>query len=117
MTFRSAREAIDRFTKAAPPIDEVRDDAVRACVETARWLRGEREALRTPDVNPLTAEASDAAFGVAAEVALAVGEAMVKLRAPSREDMPWDVAGEMLRSGWQRGHKIVPHVVRGKGKN
>jgi hypothetical protein len=101
---------LDEFVAQAPPIDSVREEAARCAEETGRWQRGERGPLRMPG-RDLLPEFSDTAFGVAAEVAMIVGDAMK--RAGTRFDVafPWTMAATLLRSGWQRGHKLVGHVV------
>lgn len=93
-------------------IDSVREDAARCCDETARWQRGERGPLRTPDAFPLTAEFSDGAFGVASEVALAVAQALKQAGVWFDLAFPWSMAATLLRAGWQREHRLQPHVIR-----
>lgn len=108
---------MDQFVAATPSdiIDRVREEAARCCEETAKWQRGERGELRQPrHRNDLLAEFSDDAFGVAGEVAMIVGEAFKKSGARFRVDVPWDIAARMLRSGWQRNHKLLGHVVNSK---
>lgn len=97
----------------ADVIDRVREEAARCCEETAKWQRGERGPLVQP-TRLIGGEFSDAAFGVAGEVAMIVGEAFKEANARFRVDMPWDIAAKLLRSGWKRGHRILPHVI-GKG--
>lgn len=103
---------LDQFLANDPPtIDSVREDAARICDETARWQRHERGPLRA---GGLMSEGSDAAFGVAAEVAMVVGDALKANRMRFRSDFPWSTAAMLLRNGWQRGHKLLTHEV-GKG--
>ncbi|MDB4956569.1 MAG: hypothetical protein JWO36_4138 [Myxococcales bacterium] len=103
-------DPIKAFVAQSPPIDSVREEAARCCDETARVLRGERGRLRTPE-DRLLAEFCDAAFGVAAEVAMVVCDALKTARLAFRPDFPWDTAAALLRNGWQRGHKLLPHIV------
>ena len=95
-----------------PSIDEVREEAARCCDETARWGRGERGRVLNPMDDGILGEFSDAAFGVASEVAMAVAEAFRSVHVRFAFDMPWSVAASMLRHGWQRGHKIAPQVIK-----
>lgn len=107
------KNPLAQFVARSPAsiIDDVREEAARVCDETARWQRGERGPLRTPDVHPLIAEGSDAAFGVAAEVAMAVGNALSAKGQRFTVDFPWTMAATLLRGGWQRGHRIELHVI------
>lgn len=105
---------LDKFIASAPPIDTVREDAARCAEETAKWQRGERGPLRTPH-HGLLSEFSDAAFGVAAEVAMEVARAMKSKRVRFTVDMPWNLAAALLRGGWQRGHRLLPHVIEKGG--
>ena len=106
---------MSKFVAQAPPIDTVREEAARCAEETARWQRGERGRLRMPH-GLISGEFSDAAFGVAAEVAMVVADAMKAAGKRFTLDMPWSTAASMLRNGWQRGHKLVAYEV-GKGKS
>ena len=100
---------IEKFA-ALHQIDPVRDEAARCAEETARWERGERGPLRMPS-GLVSGEFSDAAFGVAAEVATKVGNALLGKGRRYRIDMPWDTAAKLLRGGWQRSHRLMTHVV------
>lgn len=104
-------DPLEAFIRQAPPIDDVREEAARCATETARAERGERPRLRGPDDSPLLAEFSDAAFGVAAEVATIVGEGLLAAGIGFRMPFVWDTAARLLREGWQRGHKFVAHKV------
>lgn len=104
---------MSKFVAQAPPIDTVRDEAARCAEETARWQRGERGPLRMPR-GLINGEFSDAAFGVAAEVAMVVADAMRSAGQRFTMDMPWSTAAKMLRNGWQRGHRLVAYEA-GKG--
>ena len=106
-------EWIDKFVAQSPPVDEVRADAARCAEETARYERGERGPLRTPR-GLVPGEFTDAAFGVAAEVATVVGEALRISGARFTAALCWSTAATLLRAGWQRGQRISPHVV-GRG--
>jgi hypothetical protein len=97
-----------------PPIDSVREEAARCAEETARYERGERPPLRYG--NPLTSEFSDAAFGVAAEVALVVSDALKANAVRFEAAFCWSTAATLLRNGWQRGHRLVGKVLTGKAK-
>lgn len=96
---------IARFVAQSPPIDEVRDEAARCAEETAKAERGDRGPIRTPS-GLIAGEFSDAAFGVAAEVASLVGEALRATGKRFRSHLCWSTAAELLRSGWQRGQKL-----------
>lgn len=98
------------FVAQSPPIDAVREEAARCAEETARWQRGERGPLRMPR-GIVNGEFSDAAFGVAAEVAMVVAGAMRSVGKRFTMDMPWSTAASMLRNGWQRGHRLVAYEV------
>lgn len=95
-------------------VDKVREEAARVCEETAKVIRGERGPLRTPDVYKLTAEFSDAAFGVASEVTLAIAEAVIGAGCRMELDQYWTVGASLLRAGWKRGQRIEGFAV-GKG--
>lgn len=98
---------LELFLANAPPsIDSVREEATRVCEETARWQRGERGPLRTP-ADGLLSEGSDAAFGVAGEVAMVVGDALKERGIRFDPAFPWATAATLLRNGWQRGHKLI----------
>lgn len=99
--------------KDVASFDEVREEAARCCDETARHQRGERGPLRTPDRSS-DPEFCDAALGVAAEVADVVAATLRRARQRFTADFVWSTAAMLLRNGWQRGHKLVPHVV-GRG--
>ena len=103
---------LDRFLRVAPPIDDHRDDAARCCEETARFERGERPALRLDPADLEHNEFSDAAAGIASEVAMAVLAAFKQARARVYPAVCWDLAAQLLRSGWQRGHRIQPIDTR-----
>lgn len=105
-------DPMSRFVAQAPPIDSVREEAARCAHETARWQRGERGPLEMPR-GLIGGEFSDAAFGVAAEVAMVVGEAMKAAGERFTSDFPWSTAATMLRNGWQRGHKLFAQEVGG----
>ena len=107
-------DPIARFVAKAPPIDAVRDEAARCAEETARWQRGERGPLRMPH-GIVNGEFSDAAFGVAGEVAMVVGEAMKAAGQRFTVDFPWSTAATLLRNGWQRGHRLLAHQLGGGG--
>jgi len=104
---------MSRFVAQSPPIDTVREEAARCAEETARWERGERGPLRMPR-GLINGEFSDAAFGVAAEVAVVVAAAMRAAGQRFTIDMPWSTAAHMLRNGWQRGHRLVAYET-GRG--
>lgn len=95
-------------------IDLVRDEAARCCDETARMERGERGRLLNPIDDGPSAEFSDPAFGVAAEVALAVCDAMLKAKAPFHVAFAWTTAAMLLRNGWQRGHRLESYILHHK---
>lgn len=99
-------EIVDRFVASTPAciVDIAREEAARVCDETARYERGERAELAD-------GEFSDNALLVALEVAFAVGNALKSAGAGWRADVPWTTAASLLRRGWQRGHKFIPHVV------
>lgn len=103
-------DPISKFVAQAPPIDAVREDAARCAEETARYERGERGPLRMPH-GLINGEFSDAAFGVAAEVAMVVADAMRSAGKRFTLDFPWSTAAKMLRNGWQRGHRLVAYEV------
>jgi hypothetical protein len=69
-------------------------------------------------LNPLDdgerGEFTDAEFGVAAEVATEVARAFRAAGVRFRVDQPWSMAAVLLRAGWQRGHKLLPHVIAAK---
>ena len=97
-------------TTSKDVVELVRDEA--ALLWRDRALRaGERDR---PRADGLASEFSDAAFGVAAEVASAVGEALRASGRPFHPALAWDAAAALLRNGWKRGHRILPHVI-GKG--
>lgn len=106
---------LDKFVAQAPPIDSVRDGAARCCEETARWQRGERTRVLNPLDDGILGEFSDAEFGVAAEVATEVARAFRTAGVGFKSDQPWDFAARLLRAGWQRGHRLLPHVIAAKG--
>lgn len=97
----------------APTIDEHRDDAARLCEETARQERGERPPLRIDPTDGASTEFSDSAAWIAAEVATVVSHAVKSARRRAAPDQVWDIAAKLLRSGWQRGHKLVGMSVGG----
>lgn len=98
-------EFISRHSAAGQTIDDVREGAARVADETSKYMRGERGRLRMPPgPNP---EGTDAEFGVAAEVAMIVANAIRATGVRFRADMPWATAAKLLRAGWQRGHKLV----------
>ena len=68
-------DPISKVVAQSPPIDAVREEAARCAEETARWQRGERGPLRMPN-GLVNGEFCDAAFGVAAEVAMVVAAAL-----------------------------------------
>lgn len=104
---------LDAFLLVAPPIDDHREDAARCCEETARFERGERTPLRLDPADIPNNEFSDAAAGIAAEVAMAVFAACKQAGAGVYPAVCWDLAAKLLRSGWQRGHRLQPMVTRG----
>lgn len=104
---------IDAFVAVSPPIDEVREEAIRCAEETARQERGERGPLRMP-CGLVSGEFSDAAFGVAAEVATRVFEALRTTGKRFKPELCWSTAADLLRAGWQRGQKLVPMEI-GRG--
>jgi hypothetical protein len=106
-------DPMERFIAHSPPIDDVREEAARCASETARWERGERGPLRMPS-GLIAGEFSDAAFGVAAEVAMEVAGAMKAAGQRPGVHLPWSVAATLLRAGWQRGQRVLAHRV-GKG--
>ena len=106
----TARDPIADFVAHAPPIDTIREDAARCAEETARWERGERGPLRMP-TGLVGGEFSDAAFGVAAEVAMVVADALKAKGQRFTLDFPWSMAAQLLRRGWQRGHRLVAFQV------
>lgn len=87
-------------------IDEVREEAARCCDETAKMERGERVEIGT-GLNGKPAEFTDAAFGVANEVALIVGESIRSSGLRARADFCWSTAAAMLRNGWKRGNVLA----------
>lgn len=103
-------------TGALVAIDEVREEAARCCDETAKMERGERGALGTPGVDGRGGEFTDAAFGVACEVALIVGGAIRSTGRRARPDFCWSTAAVMLRTGWNRGQKLVPMDLTKSGR-
>jgi hypothetical protein len=86
-------------------VDDVREEAARCCEETARMERGERGRVLGPHDGP-QCEFSDDAFGVAAEAATVVCDALKRAGAGFSVDLPWTLAAGMLRAGWQRGLAI-----------
>lgn len=106
-------DPIEKFVAITPAsiIDDNREEAARCCDETAKWQRGQR-----PPLNMFT-EFSGHAFGVASEVALVVRDALVEAGVHWRPDFPWTAAATLLRAGWQRGHKLEPHVIKAGAKN
>ena len=105
---------LDKFVASSPAsiLDTVREEAARCCDETARFMRGERGRLLNPVDDGVRAEFSDSAFGVAGEVAMVVARAMASAGVQLDAATPWSTAAVMLRNGWQRGHKLVPQVLR-----
>ncbi len=105
---------LDNFLRVSPPIDDHREDAARVCEETARYERGERGPLRLDPSDIEHNEFSDSATGIAAEVAMEVSDALkaAHVRCPPAD--VWAVAAKLIRSGWQRGHRIQP-IVTGRG--
>ena len=96
-------------------IDDVRDEAARCCDETARMERGERDEIGSP-LNGKPAEFTDAAFGVACEVALVVGESVRSAGMRVAPHRVWSTAADMLRKGWQRGNALVGVDLTKPGK-
>lgn len=109
-----SREWLTEFIAKSPPVDVVRDEAARCAEETARYERGERGPLHMPR-GLVDGEFSDAAFGVAAEVATAVGDALRATGKRFQPAMVWATAARLLRAGWQRGHRMAA-VEIGKGE-
>lgn len=102
---------LEKFLASSPPsIDSVREEAARCAEETARWERGERGPLRGPP-DGLLCEFSDAAFGVAAEVAMVVCDALKARRVRFDPALAWSTAATLLRNGWQRGHKLIAQDI------
>jgi len=106
--------ALDAFLSVAPLIDDHRDEAARVCEETARYERGERQPLRLDPNDISNHEFSDAAAGIAAEVAMEVSDALKAARVRCPPADVWAMAARLLRSGWQRGHRLQP-IVTGRG--
>lgn len=86
-------------------IDEVREDAARCCDETAKMELGQRTEVGT-GLNGKDAEFSDAAFGVANEVALTVGRAIRMTGRRVHPSVCWSTAARLLRQGWTRGAEL-----------
>lgn len=109
------RSWLKEFVAQSPPIDEVREEAARCAEETARYERGERGPLVMPR-GLVAGEFSDAAFGVAAEVAMQVGDALCATgkRFHPQPQLVWDTAAKLLRAGWQRGHRMAAMEIKGK---
>src|SRR6185369_3867726 len=105
---------LDNFLRVAPPIDDHREDAARVCEETARYERGERPPLRLDQNDIEHNEFSDSAAGIASEVAMGVLDALKAARVRLTPAVCWDIAAKLLRSVWQRGHRIQP-IVTGRG--
>jgi len=106
--------ALDNFLRVAPPIDDHREDAARVCEETARYERGERPPLRIDPHDITNNEFSDPAAGIAAEVAMEISDALQAARVRCPPADVWAMAAKLLRSGWQRGHRLQPIVI-GRG--
>jgi hypothetical protein len=104
------KNPIDKFVEVAPPIDKVREEAARCAEETAKMERGERGPLRMTE-DPLTSEFTGYAAGTAAEVAMIVAAALKASRVQIDPAFCWDTAAKLLRSGWQRGHLLMGHVI------
>jgi hypothetical protein len=86
--------------------DALSEETARVCEETARYVSGRRGVLRTL-LNSADPEFSDAAFGLAADVADSV---VIAIRAtgmwPGQEAV-WLTAAAMLRGGYKRGQRVV----------
>ncbi len=107
--------ALQLFIAGTPAsiVDDVRDEAARCADETARQERGERGPLRLPS-GLVPGEFSDAACGVAAEVAMIAADALRAAGLRFNPDFPWSTAATLLRSGWKRGQRITS-LVLGRG--
>lgn len=113
--------SLDRFLRAAPPIDDHRENAALCCEETAKHERGERPPLRLDPNDIEHNEFSDAVAGISAELVMLVLEAAKTARVLVHPAVCWDIAAKLLRSGWQRGDLIhpifvdnVPRIVTGR---
>lgn len=104
-------DAIVTFVEHAPPLDSVREEAARCCDEKSRYERRERGRLRNPVDHGDDAEFSDAAFGVAAEVAMHVAEALKRSGVRFSPEFAWSTAAIVLRAGWQRGQQLAAHIT------
>jgi|SRR6185436_4535745 len=103
--------SLDAFLRVAPLIDDHREDAARVCEETASYERGERPPLRLDSADIEHNEFSDAAAGIAAEVAMEVSDALKAARVRCPPSDVWAIAAKLIRSGWQRGHRLQPIVT------
>ncbi len=63
----------------------------------------------------LSGEFSDAAFGVAAEVSLVVARSLIATGRRFHTALCWEMAANLLRGGWQRGHRLMAHEI-GQGQ-
>ncbi len=101
-------DSVRMFAARAPSIDSVREEAARCCEETAKMERGERPPLR---MDGLFAEFSDAAAGTAAEVACMIGDTLQAKKIPFEPAFCWQTAATLLRNGWQRGDRLLSHII------
>lgn len=76
-------------------VDAFREEAARCCEETARALRKERTPIRSD-------EFSAAAFDISEEACVVLFNAARRTKAAMMYATLWRMAGNLLRSGWQR---------------